>query len=221
MTVIKLCGLRRPEEIRLVNELKPDYVGFMLYERSKRYCAPERLTELVALLDPAITSVAVTVNAEPEFLVSLVAQGAVRALQLHGHEDETYLRALRSLLETRLGHTVPLIQAVALKTAADLERARVSSADILLLDAQGGGSGTCFDWGLLTPQVRATLRARPWFLAGGLRPENVAAALAAVQPWGVDVSSGLETPEGCGVKDLAKLRAFCAAVRAVDAPQSN
>lgn len=211
MTVIKLCGLREPEEIALVNELRPDKVGFMLYEKSKRYCPHERLAALKAQLDPAIAAVGVAVNAAPEELAALVAQGLVDELQLHGQEDEAYLQQLRQLLRAQ-GTKVTVSQAFSIKSSADLERALTSSADCLLLDAGSGGTGKCFDWSLLTP----ALRARPWLLAGGLNPHNVAAAIERLAPYGVDVSSGIEEPEGSGHKSLALMRAFCAAVRAAD-----
>lgn len=215
MSVIKLCGLREPEEIALVNELRPDKVGFMLYEKSKRYCPRERLTALKAQLDPAIAAVGVAVNAEPEELASLVAQGLIDELQLHGQEDEAYLQQLRQLLRAQ-GTKVTVSQAFSIKSRADLERALTSSADCLLLDAGSGGTGKCFDWSLLTPALRAPLSARPWLLAGGLNPHNVAAAIERLAPYGVDVSSGIEEPEGSGHKSLALMRAFCAAVRAAD-----
>ena len=214
MTVIKLCGLREPEEIALVNELRPDKVGFMLYAKSKRYCPSERLAALKAQLDPAIAAVGVAVNAAPEELTLLVAHGLVDELQLHGQEDEAYLSQLRQLLQAQVGASVPLCQAFSIKSSADLVRALHSSADCLLLDAGSGGSGQCFDWNLLTPELRTKLKARPWLLAGGLNPHNVTAAIQMLAPYGVDVSSGIEEPEGSGHKSLALMRAFCTAVRA-------
>lgn len=216
MTVIKLCGLREPEEIALVNELRPDKVGFMLYDKSKRYCPKERLVALKAQLDPAIAAVGVAVNAAPQELAALVAQGLLDELQLHGQEDEAYLEQLRQLLAAPGSKPVTISQAFSIKSSADLERALKSSADCLLLDAGSGGSGKCFDWSLLTPELRAQLKARPWLLAGGLNPNNVATAIQHLAPYGVDVSSGIEEPEGSGHKSLALMRAFCAAVRAAD-----
>lgn len=211
MTVVKLCGLRRPEEIALCNELKPNKVGFMLFPKSKRYCPPQHIKELKALLSPEISAVAVSVNAEPEFLVELLEQGLCDELQLHGNEDEAYLAKLRTLIAARLKRPVIITQAFSIKSAADLERALGSAADCLLLDAGSGGSGKCFDWSLLTPKLRSRLDQRPWLLAGGLNPGNVVAAIAALTPYGVDVSSGIEEPEGSGHKDLNKMRAFLAA----------
>lgn len=215
MTAIKLCGLKEQAEIELVNELKPDKVGFMLYQRSKRYCPLKQLRLCRQKLDPGIAAVGVAVDAPPFDLVDLVAKGLVSELQLHGHEDAYYVKYLRTVLQS-LGYSVPLAQAFAIKTDADLKRALASSADVLLLDAVGGGSGQSFDWSLLTAELRGALNKRPWFLAGGLNPENVAQAVVSLQPYGVDVSSGLETPPGSGHKDLTKMRAFCAAVRAAD-----
>lgn len=197
MTKIKLCGLTRPEDITAANVLEPDFVGFVFAPKSRRCVTAEQAKALRNHLLPSIQAVGVFVDEEPERVATLLEAGIIDLAQLHGREDEDYLARLRALTEK------PIIQAFLIKTPNDLERAQSSSADYILLDS-GAGTGTTFDWGLLT-SVR-----RPYFLAGGLGPDNVAQAIGFLHPWGVDVSSGIETG---GVKDFHKMAAFLAAVR--------
>lgn len=197
MTKIKLCGLTRPEDIAAANALEPDFVGFVFAPKSRRCVTAEQARALRSQLAPSIQAVGVFVDEEPERVAALLEDGIIDLAQLHGGEDEDYLERLRALTEK------PIIQAFLIKTPNDLERAQSSSADHILLDS-GAGTGTTFDWGLLT-SVR-----RPYFLAGGLGPDNVAQAIGFLHPWGVDVSSGIETG---GVKDFHKMAAFVAAVR--------
>lgn len=197
MTKIKLCGLTRPEDITAANALEPDFVGFVFAPKSRRYVTGEQARTLRKQLSSTIQAVGVFVDEEPEQVAALLEERIIDLAQLHGREDEGYLERLRALTEK------PIIQAFQIKTPNDLERAQASSADYILLDS-GAGTGTTFDWGLLT-SVR-----RPYFLAGGLGPDNVVQAIRTLHPWGVDVSSGIETG---GVKDFHKMAAFVAAVR--------
>lgn len=197
MTKIKLCGLTRTEDIAAANALVPDFVGFVFAPKSRRYVTGEQALALRNQLSPAIQAVGVFVDEEPEQVAALLEAGIIDLAQLHGREDEAYLARLRALTGN------PIIQAFQIKTPTDLERAQGSSADYILLDS-GAGTGTPFDWTLLK-----NLR-RPYLLAGGLGPDNVAQAIRALHPWGVDVSSGIETG---GVKDVHKMAAFVAAVR--------
>ena len=198
MTRIKLCGLTRPCDIEWANALAPDYIGFVFAKKSKRYVAPERARTLREGLASGIRAVGVFVNEAPEAVAGLLNTGVIDIAQLHGGEDEDYIRALRGLTDR------PLIKAFRIDSAADLDRARQSSADHVLLDNGAGGTGTAFDWALLRDFDR------PFFLAGGLGPDNVARAIKAVHPFAVDVSSGIETD---GVKDYKKMTAFVSAVR--------
>lgn len=197
MTKIKLCGLTRQEDITAANVLEPDFVGFVFAPKSRRYVTAEQAKALRNHLLPSIQAVGVFVDEEPERVAALLEAGIIDLAQLHGREDEGYLERLRALTGK------PIIQAFQVKTPNDLERTQSSSADYILLDS-GAGTGTTFDWGLLT-SVR-----RPYFLAGGLGPDNVVQAVRTLHPWGVDVSSGIETG---GVKDFHKMAAFAAAVR--------
>lgn len=198
MTKIKLCGLSRPCDIQAVNQLKPDYIGFVFAAKSKRYVSPEKAAQLKAMLEPDIQAVGVFVNESPEQVAALLNQGIIDIAQLHGKETESYIASLRALTDK------PIIQAFRIADEADVERANASSADMVLLDSGNGGTGTVFDWNLLQ-NIR-----RPYFLAGGLNPENAEDAVRVLKPRGVDVSSGIET---AGLKDNEKMAAFMAAVK--------
>lgn len=197
MTKIKLCGLRRACDIEWANELKPDYIGFVFSKKSKRYVTPEEAGKLKSMLDSPIKAVGVFVDAAPEVIAGMVELGVIDVVQLHGSEDEAYLSQLKS----RIG--VPVFQAFRVSSAEDVKRAGESGADMVLLDA-GAGCGETFDWNLLQDIKR------PYFLAGGLTPENVADAIERLQLYGVDASSSLER---AGVKEKEKMTAFVEAVR--------
>ena len=198
MTKLKLCGLVRICDIEAVNRLNPEYIGFVFAKKSRRYVDPAQARELRARLDKGISPVGVFVNESPEAIADLVRSGIIDVVQLHGSEDEDFLRKLRELV------SCPIIKAFSVKTPQDVRIACESSADLILLDSGGGGTGTVFDWDLLEP-IR-----RPWFLAGGLSTENAADAIRRLAPYGVDVSSGIETD---GVKDIQKMNDFVRAVR--------
>lgn len=198
MTKLKLCGLVRICDIEAVNRLNPEYIGFVFAKKSRRYVDPAQARKLRARLNKGISPVGVFVNESPEAIADLVRSGIIDVVQLHGSEDEDFLRKLRELV------SCPIIKAFSVKTPQDVRIACESSADLILLDSGGGGTGTVFDWDLLEP-IR-----RPWFLAGGLSPENAADAIRRLAPYGVDVSSGIETD---GVKDIQKMNDFVRAVR--------
>ena len=197
MTGIKMCGLRRPEDIEAVNGLKPEYIGFVFFPGSKRYVTPETAKALKGLLDPEIRAVGVFVDEVPETVARLLEEGVIDIAQLHGHEDEAYISRLRQLTGK------PLIRAFRIRCEEDAKQAEASSADAILLDA-GAGDGKTFDWSWLKAVTR------PYFLAGGLNPENAGRAVRELKPYAVDVSSGIETD---GFKDMTKMRAFVKAVR--------
>lgn len=197
MTKIKLCGLSRDDDIIVANRLHPDYIGFVFFEKSKRNVTPEQAAALKAKLEDGIKAVGVFVSSSIDFVASLLEQGIIDAAQLHGKEDEAYIAELRKRSDK------PIFQAFIVKSEEDAQRANASSADMVLLDS-GIGSGNCFDWQLLSAVKR------PFFLAGGLNPENVEEALAVVNPYGVDVSSGIETGN---FKDEMKMETFVRKVR--------
>ena len=198
MTRIKLCGLSRPEDIRAANSLRPDYIGFVFAPKSPRRVSVEDARELRRILDPSIRSVGVFVREDPALVAGLLESGIIDIAQLHGEEDKNYIRQLRAMS----GH--PIIQAFRNDTAADLVKAQTSPADYVLLDNGPGGTGNVFDWTLLEGFPR------PFFLAGGLTPENAVNAIRSVHPFAVDVSSGIETN---GYKDPEKMKRFVHAVR--------
>ena len=200
MTKIKLCGLSRPCDIEIANELKPDYIGFVFASKSKRYVTYEKAMELKNRLSPEIRAVGVFVNEHPQNVAKLLQIGAVHIIQLHGDEDDDYITQLRLLTDK------PIIKAFRIKTENDIKTAEQSTANYILLDS-GAGTGTVFDWELVKSIKR------PYFLAGGLNVDNVAKAVKTLHPFAVDVSSGIETD---GAKDKSKMTTFVAAVRKED-----
>lgn len=198
MTKIKLCGLSRPCDIETANRLLPEYIGFVFAPKSKRYVPPGTAAALKGLLHPSVQAVGVFVREEPEQVARLLRDGIIDIAQLHGGEDAAYVRVLRRLTDR------PILQAFRVDSAADVAAAQKSEADMILLDAGAGGTGTAFDWTLLR-DIR-----RPYFLAGGLHPGNVREAMERLSPYAVDVSSGIETD---GRKDADKMEAFMRTVR--------
>ena len=179
MTKIKLCGLSRTCDIEEVNEQKPEYIGFVFAKKSKRYVSPKQAKELKEMLHPSILAVGVFVNEEIEEVEKLFLDGIIDIVQLHGNESDEYIKKLKKNVD------VPVIQAFQIETREDLNRAKESIADYVLLDS-GAGTGTVFDWSLLEGFNR------PYFLAGGLHPKNVEKAIKTLHPYAVDVSSGIE-----------------------------
>ena len=200
MTKIKLCGLSRPCDIEATNELKPDYIGFVFARKSRRYVSPEQAAGLKRLLRPDIAAAGVFVNEKPEIVAGLLNSNIIDIAQLHGQEDEAYIRLLRTLTDK------PVIQAFRVDTEQDIILAQNSPADYVLLDSGSGGTGTVFDWNLIQRLER------PYFLAGGLDGSNIKEAIQNLKPYAVDVSSGIETE---GVKDKSKMKDFVHAVRSV------
>lgn len=199
MTKIKMCGLRRTEDIEFANMVKPDYIGYVFAEKSKRYITPEKAAELTKLLDGDIVTVGVFVDETMENVIAAVKMGAVKMVQLHGSESEDFVSKLKS-------RGIPVIKAFQVGSAEDIAAAERSCADLVLLDS-GKGSGQTFDWSLI-----GSIK-RPYLLAGGITAENAAAAIGKLRPYGVDASSCLETD---GFKDIAKMKAFAQAVRAAE-----
>ena len=190
-TKIKICGLRRREDILAVNEAKPDYCGFIIeFPKSSRNVTGALVRELTAKLNPDIIPVGVFVNAAPERVEELLLDGTIHIAQLHGQEDEAYIRRIQK----NTGYQV--IKAFSVKTAQDIENALKSPADYILLDQGGGGTGQTFDWSLI-PEID-----RPFFLAGGLGADNLETAVRTIHPYAVDLSSSVETD---GMKDRDKI----------------
>lgn len=197
MTKVKLCGLTCEEDILAANEFMPDYIGFVFACQSRRYVEPGRALELRRRLNFRIRAVGVFADEDPENIVRLLQKGIIDVVQLHGWEDNLYIRRLKELSDR------PVMQAFQVRNEKDIHKAKQSEADCVLLDS-GAGTGTVFDWELVR-DIR-----RPFFLAGGLDAHNVDAAVKCLHPYGVDVSSGIETG---GKKDIRKIEAFVNAVR--------
>ena len=211
-TMVKICGLRRPEDALAANRLKPDLAGFILSPGFRRSIDPEQAQILRKILSPEIRTVGVFVDAPFEEILQAAEGGWINMIQLHGKEDETYIKNLSALT------ALPLIKAFRIQEREDLEAAAASTAEWILLDS-GTGTGKCFDWDLLESFLQEhradaanTLLpgSHAWLLAGGLSAENVAAAIGRFHPTAVDVSSKVET-DGC--KDPEKMEAFLAAAR--------
>lgn len=193
MTKIKICGLRRKEDVSYVNECLPDYVGFV-FAKGKRTVTKETAAQLRKLLAPSIVPVGIFVNEKIDVIARLVQEGIIDVVQLHGDEDASYIRQLRETI------TSPVIKAVRVATPEDLLGCEENPADYLLFDTrtQGayGGSGRTFDWQLIK-NVK-----RPYFLAGGIGESNVCEAIRSLAPYAIDVSSSVETD---GYKDRTKI----------------
>lgn len=182
---VKLCGLRRAEDVRFANEVKRHYIGFVFAPGSRRAVTLEGAEALRGQLDAGITPVGVFVNQPVELVARLLNQDVIALGPAPpGRGTKAYLAALRRLT------VKPVLQAFRVEQSADVLRAQASSAEGILLDHGAGGTGEAFDWSL------ARSCSRPFFLAGGLTPENVAEAIAVVRPYGVDTSSGVETADG-------------------------
>ncbi len=197
---IKICGLTRPEDIRIVNDVMPDYAGFILAFGRRRTVSPEKMTELTAELVPGILRTAVFLDQDPAWIEELAARNLMDVIQLHGSESEDVILRLKA----RTGKMI--VKAFRIDSLEDAQRAQESPADMVLLDHGNGGSGETFDWSLISPVKR------DFFLAGGLTPENVTEAISRTRPMAVDVSSGVETNHA---KDAGKVLKFVQNVRAV------
>lgn len=202
MTQVKICGLKRPEDALVAVDAGADLIGLMMYEGSPRYIPSALAAQIAAAVRGRAAAVGVFVNASVEEMNRAVRELQLDYLQLSGDETEETIRALDA----------PVIDVIHMRENltpdAVAERVSRTAARIVLLDTARvgsfGGTGEVFDWNRVPPL------ARPVMLAGGLRPETVAAAIGRVRPWGVDVSSGVEHN---GEKDHEQIRAFVAAAR--------
>ncbi len=240
MPKLKICGLKRPEDIRYVNQYPPDFIGFV-FAKSLRQITPREAKELRRQLKPGIVPIGVFVNEEIETIVRLVKEGVIDMVQLHGDESAEYVRLLGERLEevnageekghqreeqrlslesapplgltssSRAALSHGIIKAVRVASRQDVKKALDFPADFLLFDTytkgQYGGSGECFNWQLLKGIER------PFFLAGGLKVENIAGAALEVKPFCLDVSSGAERD---GKKDEEKIRRLVETIRKIE-----
>ncbi len=219
---VKMCGISKVETIPAVVEAKPDYMG-LVFAPSKRQVTVDQAKTLVEELhkqyatrynsgaeqstNDEIKTVGVFVNETLDNLITIAKEVNLDAVQLHGDEDEAFIKALKEKTD------VEVWKAVQIRSAADAEAWIDSSADMLLFDAyhkdERGGTGEVFDWSCLDEFER------PFMLAGGIDSTNVARAIRTVRPYGIDISSGIETD---GVKDDEKIKAFANIVRTIAMP---
>lgn len=205
MTAIKICGITREEDALAAAQLGANAIGLVFYARSPRHVTPTRAAEIMHVLPPFVMSVGLFVDAAANDVHQTLAAARVDLLQFHGDEPPEYCRQFG----------VSYLKAVRVRPGLDLlQYARdYHDAKALLLDAyvEGthGGTGATFDWALIPGNLPL-----PVVLSGGLTPENAGAAIRAVHPWAVDVSSGVEVSKG--IKDAAKIAAFVTGVRNAD-----
>ena len=209
---VKMCGISKVETIPAVVEAKPDYMG-LVFAPSKRQVTVEQAKILIEELHKqcinhydtkVVKTVGVFVNETVDNLVTIANEANLDAVQLHGDEDETFIQSLKERTN------VEVWKAIQIRTAADTEKWIDSSVDMLLFDAyhkdERGGTGEVFDWSSLDTFER------PFMLAGGIDSTNVARAIRTVRPYGIDISSGIETN---GVKDDEKITAFTKIVKSI------
>jgi phosphoribosylanthranilate isomerase len=214
-TRIKICGLTRAGDVRAAAEAGADALGFVFYPQSPRYIMPDAARALIMTVPPFVSTVGLFVNATEQEVVEIVARTGISMLQFHGDESAEYCARVAAITGR------PFIRAFRVKadtSPQDLiqcERTyRAASAYFagLLLDSWSeayGGTGKAFNWSLVSKEI-----AHQVVLSGGLSAQNVAGAIKRVQPWAVDVSSGVESSRG--IKDAGKVRAFVSAVNAAD-----
>lgn len=193
---LKFCGIRRPEDAEFVNETKPDYIGF-IFASSKRYVSPEDAGKLAAVIDPDIKKAGVFVNESIEGIINTAKISGIDIIQLHGDESAEFISELRKLTDCEIW------KAVRVRSSEDILNAEKLGADRLLLDSFSkeayGGTGKVADWDV----IKNTKINTPFFVAGGLKEDNILTAVSELDPYGLDISGGIET-DGC--KDIGKMR---------------
>jgi phosphoribosylanthranilate isomerase len=204
MVHVKICGITSVEDAQAAVEAGADALGFVFYPPSPRYVTPEQADQIIRWLPPFVTTVGLFVDVPLDMINDIAARCRLDRIQLHGHETPEFCRQLKQ----------PVIKAFRIKNVDSLAQLPRYTVSAYLLDAyvEGalpGGTGASFPWDLAA-------QAKPYgpmILAGGLTPENVAAAIVRLRPYGVDVSSGVERAPG--FKDHQKVRAFIACAKAV------
>jgi phosphoribosylanthranilate isomerase len=202
---VKICGVTRAEDALAAVRLGADALGFNFWPGSKRHITPAAARGIIARLPPFVTPVGVFVNQLEGEMRAIAAESGIQVFQLHGDEPPELCARLN----------LPVVKAIPVDQVRTLSRLLSYEVSAFLLDTPSrgyGGSGEPFDWSL----AEGVSEVAPVILAGGLTPENVAAAVRAVRPYAVDVASGVESSPG--VKDVARMSRFFAAVREVHLP---
>lgn len=201
--LVKICGITNLADAQAAVDAGADALGFMFYEPSARHITPAAAREIIAQLPPRVAKVGVFVNASAETIRRIAAECGLDTLQLHGEETLEFCAQFAPL---------KVWKAIRVRDESSLGALPDYKTDAWLLDSyvagQKGGTGEKFNWELA---IAAKDLGRPIILAGGLTPENIATAVRQVRPFGVDVSSGVES--GPGKKDAAKVRAFIMAAK--------
>ena len=192
MAKIKICGLKRLDDIEIVNKYKPDYIGFVFAD-SKRKVTSDLACKMKKNLDSSIKSVGVFVDEDIDVIIKLYDEGIIDIAQLHGLENEEYIKKLKQ----KSNYQLEIINAIEMSDEKDLKEYDNSLADYLLLDS-GKGSGKTFDWRLIRKDLK-----KEFFLAGGLNSKNISKAIEEFNPYAVDLSSSVETD---GYKDELKIK---------------
>lgn len=205
-TRIKICGIKDAETAVIAAEEGADAIGFIFVQNSPRYVNPDDAQDIMFALPPMVSTVGVFMNHSPDAFSDIEEACPTTHTQLHGNENEKVVAAC--------GPAIKAIRYSEESIAADLARwNECDDVEAILIDGPAPGEGIAFTWDHLPPLLEKI--EKPIFLAGGLTPENVEEAIRIVRPYGVDVSSGVESSRG--VKDAAKIEAFCKAVRRADA----
>jgi len=209
MTKIKICGIKRFEDVQYVNKYLPDYIGFV-FAKSKRRVTVDQVIELKQKLDPHIKTVGVFVNEDIDKLIEIAKRCRLNCIQLHGDENGQYVEMLKNSLTAHDLEDIEIWKAIRVKDESSIALLKAYNVDAFILDTfvEGvyGGVGKVFDWKL----AKLSKAYGKIFVAGGLTIDNVSDAVEYVAPYGVDVSSGVET-DGC--KDEAKIRSFMEKVK--------
>ncbi len=196
---IKICGLKRNEDIEYVNEALPDYIGFV-FSKSKRQVTLQQAYDLKRDLNSRIKSVGVFVNEPQDMIAELVKNGIIDLAQLHGNEDNVYISKLREKTDGK----VKIIKAISISNEFSIDQINEIDADFFLLDNGSGGTGKAFDYSLIKNKVNDRI-----FLAGGINAGNIKNAVS-LNPYCIDVSSGAESD---GIKDREKIIKLVRSIR--------
>ena len=199
MCKIKICGIQTIEDTLIINKYLPDYIGFV-FAKSKRKITHKKAKLLKNNLNPKIQRVGVFVNADESEILSLYHEGTISVAQLHGDENNDYISDLKQKTDNKL----KIIKAIEINESFDLKKEDYFNADYLLFD-NGQGSGKTFDWDLIKEDIN-----KDFFIAGGLNSSNITRAIERFHPYGVDLSSSLETN---GYKDESKVREIMELIR--------
>ena len=193
---VKFCGIRRLKDVEFINKYPPDYVGF-IFAKSKRQIDEVQAKFLSEKLYKSIKKVGVFVNANINDIIRIAKTAELDVIQLHGDEDENYIGELKNSV-----NNIHIWKAVRVKTEDDIKKAEQLNVDMLLLDSFSekayGGTGKTIDLSV----IKNSGITKPFFVAGGINAENIKYIVEEIQPYGVDISSGIETN---GVKDIDKI----------------